>query len=439
MLVNVLTCGVFTKRSHLHAYHILSPPTGSTDGHFALASMLQSGQGGKVDVPGAIRHSVIAANAGHARSKYFLAHALYDPESWLYTWGRQQTWKTQEKDREQHSYGRPHNLVEGTYGTKGYGLRGTPEEKAQQIKEQKEFEEFHRKAKIESDAKTIEHERLANIREDDAYDGWVYDEGTSFILHLPSGNVEVPMPLGQSDGCLASLFLMQSISHMSGRTNDLMDAALVAYMEGEWYESLELYNEAAELGVPAAQENSAILTEFMAPIECSGVGDMLGTNNHNQSHLDPLSWNWEPQPDTEAVEAKARWVPLRDLGRDLSAAGDGSMDLEVEISTYKTLVEQHKCTGYFDRTVYRRFTQLANSGDAAAKNELAQKSLRKPDRTEEDIKYAASMLVYASEQGDVSRMSRPAVQCLAPLATGKRNRELVMRIPLTPPQVSLHT
>jgi len=207
----------------------------------------------------------------------------------------------------------------------------------------------------------------------------------------------------------------------------LMDAALAAYMEGEIYESLELYNEAAELGVPAALENSAVLASAMSEIECSG--DMLGTSA-NQEHWGIL--NWIPTPAFAPGDApggagaepgldgdEGQWVPLRDLGWDLShierevrAGADGpspeqdslvaqSLDLEVEVSTYAALLNYHKCIGHFDRMVNRRFTQLANSGDAPAKNFIAHNSLNKPDRNEHDATYAASLLVYAAEQGDI--------------------------------------
>jgi len=407
--------------------HIYPHHTGSTDGHFALAAMMQGAQGGPLDVPGAIRHAVIAANAGHARSKYFLAHGLYDPESWLYAWGRQQTWAKQEKNRVRYMYGRPHTQVAGTYGTRAYGLRGSDEEQAQQKAENEAyFEEEARKTAEEIAQKDAEREAKAKS----SYDGWVYDEHKPFILRLPSGDVEIPIPLGQTDGCLTALYLLQSISHMSGRTNDLMDAALVAYMEGEVYESLELYNEAAELGVPAAIENSAVLTNFMVDVECSGQGDLLGTNA-NQEHWGILNWiPPNPEEDSNAPVGEdvpldgddlnvGRWVPLRDLRWDLagiqkevrvesSLESDSfmaeAMDLEVEVSTYEGLLDYHKCTGHFHRMVNRRFTQLANSGDAPAKNIIAHRSLNKPDRTKHDVDYAASLLVYAAEQGDISSL-----------------------------------
>lgn len=61
----------------------------SDDAHFSLAMMYREGQGGPRDVPRSVAHLAVAASWGHMRALNFLAHALYDEDSWLAQYGRE--------------------------------------------------------------------------------------------------------------------------------------------------------------------------------------------------------------------------------------------------------------------------------------------------------------------------------------------------------------
>ena len=347
-------------------YYTRAAEAGSTDGHHALATMLQAGQGGSVDIPGAVRHSVIACNAGHTRSKYFLAQALYDPESWLYTYGREQAWREQENQRRV--------------------LLGQPE--------------------ISEPSAATEA----------SFDGWRYDPKVSsqFILTFGHIQVEIPTPLGQTDGCVAALALLQSLSHMSGRTNDLVDAGLSAFLEGNLYESLELYNEAAELGVASAQENSALILHEIAQLECAVPGNRIGGRILKWL----TQWLGISTADAQGQEKLYKWIPLRDLGIDAHLDAEGGnddeldaddheqlmLDIEVDALEWESILQEQTCLEYFDRMIRTRYVQLANWGDAAAKAALAQTYLKAPERSASDAVYATALLIYAAEQGDIASL-----------------------------------
>ena len=50
----------------------------------------REGKGTAVDIPRSVAHLAVAASWGHVRSLNFLSHALYDADSWLMQYGREQ-------------------------------------------------------------------------------------------------------------------------------------------------------------------------------------------------------------------------------------------------------------------------------------------------------------------------------------------------------------
>ena len=55
----------------------------SAEGYFSLGIMVKEGEGGPVDIPLAVQYMARAASLGNIRAMNYLAHALWDPESWL--------------------------------------------------------------------------------------------------------------------------------------------------------------------------------------------------------------------------------------------------------------------------------------------------------------------------------------------------------------------
>jgi hypothetical protein len=63
----------------------------SDDAHFSLGVLYREGSPEVPrDVPRGVAHMAVAASWGHVRSLNYLAHALYDGDSWLAQYGREQ-------------------------------------------------------------------------------------------------------------------------------------------------------------------------------------------------------------------------------------------------------------------------------------------------------------------------------------------------------------
>ena len=290
-------------------YYVRACATGSVDAHFSLFFIFQTGEGldNTPNIPLAMHHLVESVNSGHVRAMNFLAHGLYDPESWLSGYGR-----------------------ESAYASR-YGL----ENLAQGVK--KEFDH--------------------TILRSGPVSSWVYNSSEPFQVRLPVGVVNLPVPLGSGDGCPAALHLMKHLSFMSYRANDLVNSALEEYSEHfdpRNSEALGLYDEGAELGIPQAQANSKYLYQLLQETECV--------------------------PELGGAE-----------------------------------VNQKQCMKYYKMMRERRLVQLGNSGDIAAKREIAFLLLEETKMERSDlsctkaeekskIQEAAELLILASEQGDIESL-----------------------------------
>jgi hypothetical protein len=56
------------------------------------------------------------------------------------------------------------------------------------------------------------------------------------------------VPLGSGSTCSVALHLLKNIAENSHRTNDLSKEALSAFLAGDYWTALDLYDEAAQLG-----------------------------------------------------------------------------------------------------------------------------------------------------------------------------------------------
>lgn len=71
-------------------YFLKAAALQNDDAHFSLAMLYREGLGCPKDVPRSVAHLAVAASWGHSRALNFLAHALYDADSWLAQYGREQ-------------------------------------------------------------------------------------------------------------------------------------------------------------------------------------------------------------------------------------------------------------------------------------------------------------------------------------------------------------
>ncbi len=75
---------------------------------------------------------------------------------------------------------------------------------------------------------------------------WRYNASLPIHVHLPGLSVALPHPLSAS--WTAALPLLKHLAEMDSHPNDLMRAALSAYLAQDLWEALEHYEEAADLG-----------------------------------------------------------------------------------------------------------------------------------------------------------------------------------------------
>ena len=177
---------------------------GSPDAHYAMAVLYVSEEEyGDPDIETAMVHLVQASNALHVRAMNFLAHGLYDPDSWLNVHAR----RLIEMERRGIDSTSPHSWPDTSRG---------------------------RSSK------------------------WRYDPAYPLEIMLPSGIVRIPQPLGRGNGIPAAMHLLKFLSAMSYRINDLLRAGSGAYNNGDDVAALEHFSEAAELGLPRTRERRGV-------------------------------------------------------------------------------------------------------------------------------------------------------------------------------------
>lgn len=190
---------------------------GSSDAHYTLGTLYVD----RYEVETGIVHLVQAANAQHVRALNYLAHGLYDPDSWLFMFHR----RRQQKERE-----RP----------------GTPKRQ-------------RKRGTVWSDEK----EKLREVALE-----WEYDPTVPLEVHIGGTVVRIPQPLGTGNTIPAAMHILKAISSMTYRVSDLLRAGAAAYNANDEVTALEHFSEAAELGLVSAQENAAMILEKMEKDVC---------------------------------------------------------------------------------------------------------------------------------------------------------------------------
>jgi len=450
-------------------YFLRAAELNSADGHFSLAMMYRDGSAsnGIADIPLCVTHLALAIQLGHVRASNFLAHGLIDPESWFHLYGREVEAESRlakagflESPSEALVRASAHGdvgrvralLLEGRADVSHVSADGAGPT-ALTAATQGGFAEVVRAllragasasqkdgqgvSAIEA-ARSHGHQGVISLLEDNLdakarvgeyYGGaeseilggsggshtvpfrqslWSFNASQHIMLHLPSGSFAIPLPLGRGDSCPVALQLLKNIAENSYRPNDLNRAALAKYLAGDRWGALELYDEAAVLGVQSAMENAAWLYDDLAEEQCLGAP--------NERVLE--KWC---QLDLWWVQKLVRWVTwlLPDSLREpfLSRVGDWtgsesqhplSACREVQRSAATEL--RNACLHYFDKMSVRRSTQMANTGDHVARRDIADKYARAPPRNRAEAarlalqpnhSHAALLYALAAEQGDV--------------------------------------
>lgn len=443
------------------AYFKKAASLGSADGHFSYGTMLHQGQAGYKDVPTAMVHFVKAINMGHIRATNFVAHALYDPESWLYGYGRQESWKEFNMDKEKlqklkrqeekklnqqyenrHRQRNMHKMKKQEKEREERKLRSLANEgKRDKVRSREEaIHAKHRNAireavidananaKIDSMYDQVDgefHDQHPNsdmektVDLNDAYfagdysyhrnDGnrephmspfgeYRYNASENLDIMLPMGIVRIPTPLGRGGAATCSAAMH-----------------LFRYICSMTYRTNYLMRQAL-----AAYNNGDWLTSLEYYDEAADLG--ISTAQYNSAVIQERL----AKAECEKLQSKdgsgphsRQWFSVLISGRWFFMAFDwfewlesyytsqlwGKRNLHGEL-LFDT---KEQCYDFFNKRIRKRWTQLANNGDPGAKRILAYKLIKSSDydRTpiinggeDRNLTEAAFMALYASEQGD---------------------------------------
>lgn len=399
----------------------------SADGHFSLAMMYREGSAGSIDVPLCIIHLSLAIQLGHVRASNFLAHALLDPEGWFYQYG-----KEVEVDAKLAKEGwNPAARFDLLGAASGGDLLKVKQAIAAGANVSVVDSEGRSPLHLASGAGWIEIVRVliaagGNVSQGSPYGTpvdaaqtgghsdiaqlllsaqqqvgseeelpkiWVYNESLSILIHLPTGSLALPVPLGRGNTCPIALQLLKSVAENSYRPNDLSKNALSSYLEGNLWEALDFYDEAASLGIQNAMENSAWLYEQLQDREC-GTGFLDG--------LEARAAEWK-QWLIDQGSSMLGGSNMTTFNGSASIHGDQAM---LPDSNFLPAQSKEECQKYFHKMSARRWMQLAHTGDHIARREVARRYA--DSRTQSNIRavplnatQAGLLYALSSEQGDV--------------------------------------
>jgi len=303
---------------------------------------------GKIDIPLSVVHLAEATSLGHVRAANFLAHGLFDSESWLRQYGR--------------------------------------DEEVKRKKEAMLNTLFPNRTKeTASHTPTFASSNLTR---------WKYNESQPLYIRLPTALVQLPYPLGGSQtSCKVSLTLLKHLAEHSYRTNDLMRAGLQSYANKNLWEALDHYDEAAELGVSGAQENAAFLYNEIMSKECP-------------RSLSPNGNLLQLPPAEEAAFSDSSSSPASTATSSMSSSlqSSSAMSSSSFLTSFHPQINTTECTHYMERMAARRWLQLANTGDYVARREVARRLAEGRGTWERNATKAAILYGLAAEQGDVQSL-----------------------------------
>ena len=236
--------------------------------------------------------------------------------------------------------------------------------------------------------------RLEAREKDLTEDHLKYDPDVPIRFPLGGDYVHLPHPLGATEGsCRAGLQMMKYLSEMSYRTNDLLKTALKELLAGNLWDALELYEEAADLGVLSAQANAVYIYDLLSRWQCVNYDDIDDEFDYEYSgnataHRQEASIG---QGEGSSMLADfgldpsklERRLKLQSKKWSTSLLLNGSTDESLLLELYTRLplvlynhsnhsrIDTAKCHLFFKRMSTRRWIQLFKNGDAAALLKLA--------------------------------------------------------------------
>jgi hypothetical protein len=334
----------------------------------------------KQNIPLAVYLIGSAASRGHIRSMAVLGLALSDIQSWLGEYARGVMEQTR-KDMEDRAVGR--------------------EEGRQWFTSEEVWSES--KARIEEEMKN-----------DSELQRWGYNHtiGLRFNIKGSSGSVHLPLP--PRPDCTSALPLIKTIVEYGYRPNDITRTGLQKYLSGDVWGALEMYEEAANLGVHFAQENTAFLYELISEEYCPSLSPMPSvTTNYDKTVMTMLS-----RQSLDRLVSAARNY-MQSLFTP-AITPQSSYELEEKYTGYRKIMSSPNCKDLFNDMATLRWMQVSKSGQTSAMREIADMSLGRGRGRERGrggrripINVSRAALLYsraASERGDI-----PSLMALASL------------------------
>ena len=152
------------------------------------------------------------------------------------------------------------------------------------------------------------------------------------------------------------------------------------FLRGDYWAALEYYEEAADLGVRAAQENAAYIFEKLLPTECAEYADYYVDDAQFTKSADQVQR--ELQASTASSTAQG------------TAAG-------THAKSYRCTTAEECCKQYMTKLATRRWSQLAQTGEPRAMRKMAD-ALLDPTQSfvAQNSSQAALLYALAGEQGD---------------------------------------
>ena len=307
---------------------------GSPEAHYSLARLYfgavvaEDFTDADIDAPQAMVHLARSVAGGNRRAMEVIAGAIFDPGSWLHRYEREQQSKEiiRKYINETHALQEAHGEIAESWHDAGV---------------------LH--AKIHARESATETRRRGQTKHIPTKT-WAYVPGQVIYIpvHKPEIKVALSFPLESSEArtgmslCKVALTLMKMVAEHSSRPNELMREALKSFVAKDYYLALERYDEAAELGVLEAHENSIYLTNIIMERECGAEAAGLEEQSVLGAIENAVSWRVSVifaylTGDEAGFEVdQPRYFGLEDSG-----VSDGA------------------CRRYFRRTLGRRYSHLA--------------------------------------------------------------------------------
>ena len=379
------------------------------DAHFALAMMLREGKGGPVNIPLCVAHLAHAASWGHVRALNFLAHGLYDSESWLHQYGREQHLL------ERNAAMRSMLVPPSTTFSSPRLERGTSISSTNTNTNTRAFVFSGRRDSTSTADSDDAHNSTEVDVEKASRDLLDFNEDTPITIYLPSGEiVELPYPVGSSTGsCEAALPLLKHLAEMSYRTKDTTSKALQLYMKGDVWAALDLFEEAADLGVRAAQENAAHIYEQLIPTECAQYGDYYYDLSNQNAGTDMQVESLQEGSELEvAIDGRAETETPSSMAVSSTSSSSSLSPFSSSSSSSFNISGEEYCKQFLQKLSGRRWSQLAHAGEPRAMRRVAD-LLKTP--TTEHLLLGPPQQRQRQRQLTIASPGTPQASLLAPL------------------------